>query len=143
MKFIILLIVIITIILFFKNVETFITPEYVIIGDNTINMQNYNIFVLNANDINWQKDVINIKMSNNITVDLIYTDININMNSSGSINKYYNSNELKQIIIKKKHFPKFYNSDAIKDYIPYPIDYYYPMSYPRIPRKHHNFRRPH
>lgn len=140
MYFIILLIVVI--ILFFKNIETFTNSEYVIIGDNTINMQNYNILVLN--DINWKKDIIDIKMSNNITVDLIYTNNNFTMNSSGSINRYYNSNELKQIIIKKKYLSK---SKIFTDYYStdyYPMsDYYYPMSYPRIPHKRNNFRKHH
>lgn len=137
MYFIILLIVII--ILFFKNIETFTNSEYVIIGDNNINMQNYNIFVLN--DINWKKDIINIKMSDNIIVYLIYdNNNNFIMNSSGSINRYYNSNELKQIIIKKKYLSKIF-----KDNYPvsYPADYYYPMSYPRMPRRRNNFRKHH
>ena len=140
MYFIILLIVII--ILFFKNIETFTNSDYIIIGDNTINMQNYNILVFN--DINWQKDSIDIKMSDNITVDLIYNDNNFTMNSSGSINRYYNSNELKQIIIKKKYLskPNIFTNYYSTDYYPM-SDYYYPMSYPRIPRKHHNFRRSH
>jgi hypothetical protein len=143
MYFIILLIVII--ILFFKNIETFTNSEYVIIGDNIINMENNNIFVLNANDINWKKNTVDIKLNDNITIDLIYNDNNFTINSSGSINKYYNSNELKQIIIKKKYLPKIYNTNyyPMSDYY-YPMsDYYYPMSYPRIPYKHHHFRRYH
>ncbi len=138
MYFIILLLVII--ILFFKNIETFTNSDYVIIGDNIINMQNYNILVIN--DINWQKDSIDIKISGNIAVDLIYTNNNFTINSSGSINRYYNSNELKQIIIKKKSLSKIYNTFTYYP-VSYPIDYYYPMSYPRIPHKHHNFRKYH
>jgi hypothetical protein len=134
MKFIILLVIII--ILFLKNIETFTNSDYVIIGNNNINMQNNNIYVLNANDINWQKDSIYIKISDNITIDLIYTDKNLTMNSSGYINRYYNLNQLKQIIIKKKIDNIFTNY--------YPMsDYYHPMSYPRIPRRHNNFRKHH
>jgi len=149
MKLIILLVIIVIIILLFKNIETFQSNDYVKIGDHIIDMTNDDMFVLSASDINWENDNIDAELGNNINIDLIYNNNTIKMNSSGSINRYYNSNllnlyskdnELKQIIVNKSksYFLNFTSNILfLNDYIG--DTYYYPMSYPRIPYRHNEY----
>ena len=149
MKLIILFIAIAVIILLLKNIETFQSENdnIVKIGDNIINMINDDVVVINNNDINWQKDSVDAKLGSNISLDLIYMNNTVKMNSSGKIDKYYNSNllnlyskdnELKQIMITKNkstsYFLKVYNSVGNILYsTPYDYDwpsfYYWPNSY--------------